>query len=141
MVSRPEITVPVDSVAARSLEDPSLYVSRELSWLEFNDRVLEEALDESNPLLERLKFIAIYGTNLDEYFMIRISALKQQVEAEIHFRSDDGKLDEETRASLQRMYNERVFPILTPLAIDRGHPFPYISNLSLSLAVELEEES
>src|SRR5579875_719337 len=185
MVSRPEITVPVDSVAARSLEDPSLYVSRELSWLEFNDRVLEEALDESNPLLERLKFIAIYGTNLDEYFMIRISALKQQVEAEIHFRSDDGKLpeehlsaiskhlrislkrqmaclhedlfpalerygirifryeslDEATRASLQRMYNERVFPILTPLAIDRGHPFPYISNLSLSLAVELEEES
>src|SRR5579883_831580 len=185
MVSRPEITVPVDSVAARSLEDPSLYVSRELSWLEFNDRVLEEALDESNPLLERLKFIAIYGTNLDEYFMIRISALKQQVEEEIHFRSDDGKLpeehlsaiskhlrislkrqmaclhedlfpalerygirifryeslDEATRASLQRMYNERVFPILTPLAIDRGHPFPYISNLSLSLAVELEEES
>jgi len=185
MITRPEIDVPVDSVAVRSLEDPSLYVSRELSWLEFNDRVLEEALDDTNPLLERLKFIAIYGTNLDEYFMIRISALKQQVEAEIHFRSDDGKLpeehlsaiskhlraslgrqmaclhrdlfpaldrygikvvrydtlDETTRASLQRMYEERVFPILTPLAIDRGHPFPYISNLSLSLAVELEEDS
>jgi polyphosphate kinase len=185
MIARPEIEVPVDSVAARSLEDSSLYVSRELSWLEFNDRVLEEALDETNPLLERLKFIAIYGTNLDEYFMIRISALKQQVEAEIHFRSDDGKLpeehlsaiskhlraslqrqmaclhgdlfpalerygikivrydslDEPVRASLQRMYDERVFPILTPLAIDRGHPFPYISNLSLSLAVELEEDS
>ncbi len=185
MIARPQIDVPVGSVAARALEDPSLYVSRELSWLEFNDRVLEEALDDTNPLLERLKFIAIYGTNLDEYFMIRISALKQQVEAEIHFRSDDGKLPEEhlsaiskhlraslerqtaclhgdlfpalerygikivpyaalgdvTRAGLQRMYEERVFPILTPLAIDRGHPFPYISNLSLSLAVELEEDS
>jgi polyphosphate kinase len=185
MIARPEIDVPVQTVAARTLEDPSLYVSRELSWLEFNDRVLEEALDETNPLLERLKFIAIYGTNLDEYFMIRISALKQQIEAEIHFRSDDGKLpeehlsaitehlrgslerqtaclhgdlfpalerygikivryaalDEATRACLQRMYEERVFPILTPLAIDRGHPFPYISNLSLSLAVELEEDS
>lgn len=185
MIARPEIDVPVGSVASRSLEDPSLYVSRELSWLEFNDRVLEEALDEQNPLLERLKFIAIYGTNLDEYFMIRISGLKQQIEAGIHFRSDDGKLPEEhlaaiakhlrtslarqqaclkddllpalerygikilkysslddaQRAALQRMYDERVFPVLTPLAIDKGHPFPYISNLSLSLGVRLEEES
>lgn len=169
--------------ASIALEDPALYISRELTWIEFNDRVLEEALDEGNPLLERLKFIAIFGTNLDEYFMIRVAALKQQVEAEIHKRSDDGRLpeeqlaaifdrlhvslarqmrcldeqilpalerhgvrilpydqlDEQTRASMHRYFNERVFPVLTPLAIDPSHPFPYISNLSLSLAVELEE--
>jgi len=174
---------PPPSAAGLALDDPSLYISRELTWLEFNDRVLEEALDERNPLLERLKFVAIFGTNLDEYFMIRVAGLKQQVEAEIHKRSDDGKLPEEqlagiaeklrsslcrqmscledqlfpalerhgirifgydeldvpTRASMRRYFDERVFPVLTPLAIDNGHPFPYISNLSLSLAVELEE--
>ena len=78
------IEAAAENGAPPTLDDPSLYVSRELSWLEFNDRVLEEALDEHNPLLERLKFIAIFGTNLDEYFMIRIAALKQQVEAEVH---------------------------------------------------------
>ncbi|MDQ2908532.1 MAG: RNA degradosome polyphosphate kinase, partial [Candidatus Eremiobacteraeota bacterium] len=165
------------------LDDPSLYYSRELSWLEFNDRVLEEALDERNPLLERLKFTAIYGTNLDEYFMIRVAALKQQIAAEVHKRSNDGRLpaeqlaaisarlrlsldrvralfrDEllpalaragiairryedlsgEQRVELERLFEERVFPVLTPLAVDRGHPFPYISNLSLSLGVEMYE--
>jgi polyphosphate kinase len=167
------------------LDDPSLYISRELSWLEFNDRVLEEALDRSNPLMERLKFIAIYGTNLDEYFMIRVAAIKQQIEAQVVRRSDDGRmpaehlaaisrrlrnsllvqmrllkdellpaleehgttivrvaeLDEETQLALERVFDERIFPVLTPLAVDSGHPFPYISNLSLSLAVELEEPS
>lgn len=165
------------------LDDPSLYNNRETSWLAFNDRVLEEALDERNPLLERLKFIAIYGTNLDEFFMIRVAGLKQQIEAEIHWRSEDGLLPEEqlhavsetlrpslarmsaclhgtllpalerhgirilrydqldtgTRAAMQRYFAERVFPVLTPLAIDASHPFPYISNLSLSLAVLLNE--
>jgi polyphosphate kinase len=168
-----------------SLDDPSLYFSRELSWLEFNDRVLEEALDHSNPLLERLKFVAIYGTNLDEYFMIRVAAIKQQIEAQVVRRSDDGRLpaehlaaisrrlrsslvrqmrvlkdelfpaleehgitiarvaelDDERQAALERVFDERIFPVLTPLAVDSGHPFPYISNLSLSLAVELEEPS
>jgi len=85
---RPEATPP-------TLDDPALYINRELSWLAFNDRVLEEALDERNPLLERLKFIAIYGTNLDEFFMIRVAGLKQQIEAEVHHRSDDGLLPEE----------------------------------------------
>ena len=85
---------------ARSLDDPALYINRELSWLAFNDRVLEEALDERNPLLERLKFIAIYGTNLDEFFMIRIAGLKQQIEAEVHKRSDDGQLPEEQLAAV-----------------------------------------
>jgi polyphosphate kinase len=165
------------------LDDPSLYYSRELSWLEFNDRVLEEAMDERNPLLERLKFIAIYGTNLDEYFMIRVAALKQQIDAEVLKRSNDGRLpdqhlraiserlrpslarmsrtlsqgilpelersgirifkfhdlDEPTRAQLRKTFHERVFPVLTPLAVDKGHPFPYISNLSLSLGIEIEE--
>jgi len=169
----------------RPLDDPSLYFSRELSWLEFNDRVLEEAADERVPLLERLKFIAIYGTNLDEFFMIRVAAIKQQIEAQVHKRSDDGRLPaehlsaisdrlrqslerqmkvlrdeiwpalgkhgikivavDEVSASeqrrLERVFEERVFPVLTPLAVDSGHPFPYISNLSLSLAVELEEVS
>ena len=169
--------------ASIALDDPSLYISRELTWIEFNNRVLEEALDENNPLLERLKFIAIFGTNLDEYFMIRVAALKQQVEAEIHKRSDDGRLPEEqlavifgalhvsldrqmrcldeqilpalerhdirilpydgldakTRGVMHKYFDDRVFPVLTPLAIDPSHPFPYISNLSLSLAVELEE--
>ncbi|MDP9018423.1 MAG: hypothetical protein M3N19_08895 [Candidatus Eremiobacteraeota bacterium] len=76
----------------RSLDDPSLYFSRELSWVEFNDRVLDEAADRTIPLLERLKFIAIYGTNLDEFFMIRVAAIKQQIDAQVHKRSDDGRL-------------------------------------------------
>jgi len=165
------------------LEDPSLYFSRELSWLEFNDRVLDEAFDARTPLFERLKFVAIYGSNLDEFFMIRVAALKQQIEAQIFRRSDDGRtpaehataiserlrvslarqmtllneqivpglseqgivikkideLDEETQIALERFFDDRIFPVLTPLAVDSGHPFPYISNLSLSLAVELEE--
>ncbi|MBV8689907.1 MAG: RNA degradosome polyphosphate kinase, partial [Candidatus Eremiobacteraeota bacterium] len=79
----------------RPLDDPSLYFSRELSWLEFNDRVLEEAADDRVPLLERLKFIAIYGTNLDEFFMIRVAAIKQQIDAQVHRRSDDGRLPAE----------------------------------------------
>ena len=167
------------------LDDPSLYYSRELSWLEFNDRVLEEALDERNPLLERLKFAAIFSNNLDEYFMIRVAALKQQVEAEVHRRSNDGRLPEEhllaisqrlrpslskhtaglrtrilpaleregirilrydqldpaTRVALKHTFDDRIFPVLTPLAVDRGHPFPYISNLSLSLGVEMFEQT
>jgi len=183
MLSRTPIDSGMLGIVSPSLDDPSLYFSRELSWLEFNDRVLEEALDERTPLLERLKFIAIYGTNLDEFFMIRVAAIKQQIEAQIHRRSDDGRtasehlrsiserlrislgrqmrvladdllpaaeehgiricavadLDEETQAQLERTFDDRVFPVLTPLAVDSGHPFPYISNLSLSLAVQLEE--
>jgi polyphosphate kinase len=181
MITQPHRTQATIPVAA--LDDPSLYISRELSWLEFNDRVLEEALDARNPLLERLKFVAIYGTNLDEFFMIRVAAIKQQIEAQVMRRSEDGRtatehlaaiserlgkslplqmrvlneellpalelqgirlmrvgeLDEETQGALERTFDETVFPVLTPLAVDSGHPFPYISNLSLSLAVELEE--
>ncbi len=168
-----------------ALDDPQLFFSRELSWLEFNDRVLEEALDRNTPLLERMKFVAIFGTNLDEFFMIRVAAIKQQIEAQVVRRSEDGRmpaehlsaisdrlrqslakqmpllaeellpalethgirivrvaeLDEETQLALERTFDDRLFPVLTPLAVDSGHPFPYISNLSLSLAVELEEPS
>ena len=170
---------------APPLDDPSLYINRELSWVEFNDRVLEEGLDERNPLLERLRFMSIFTTNLDEFFMIRVAALKQQVEAEVIRRSDDGltpaetlaaisnrlrpsldrlafglrdtilpelaaagirivriaELKAEQRAALRRFFEERVYPVLTPLAVDSGHPFPYISNLSLSLAVEMIEHT
>ncbi|MGR4065480.1 MAG: polyphosphate kinase 1 [Vulcanimicrobiaceae bacterium] len=166
-----------------ALEDPSLYFSRELSWLEFNERVLDEAVEPSTPLLERLKFVAIYGTNLDEFFMIRVAAIKQQIEAQVVRRSEDGRtptehltaistrlrasldkqmkllndalipaladnqirivrvsdLDDERQHALEQVFDDRVFPVLTPLAVDSGHPFPYISNLSISLAVELEE--
>ena len=183
MLSGQRLSADGEAPAKASLDDPALYFSRELSWLEFNDRVLEEALDESTPLLERVKFLAIYATNLDEYFMIRVAAIKQQIEAQVHRRSEDGRLpsehllaiserlrvslarqmrlltdvilpqlaahgiricsvaelDEERRLALERAFDDRVFPVLTPLAVDSGHPFPYISNLSLSLAVELEE--
>lgn len=168
---------------AQAIVDPASFFNQELSWLEFNDRVLEEALDRRTPLLERLKFVAIYDTNLDEFFMIRVAAIKQQIEANVTRRSEDGlmpqehlaalskrvrqsksvqmrvlnerllpalqqrgirvakisDLDEEAQFNLERVFDERVFAVLTPLAVNSGHPFPYISNLSLSLAVELEE--
>jgi polyphosphate kinase len=105
------------------LDDPSLYFSRELSWLEFNDRVLEEALDAGNPLLERLKFVAIYGTNLDEFFMIRVAAIKQQIEAQVVRRSDDGRMPTEHLAAISarlrsslaietRLLNDELLPAL-----------------------------
>ncbi|MBD1912008.1 MULTISPECIES: polyphosphate kinase 1 [unclassified Leptolyngbya] len=163
------------------LTDPQYFLNRELSWLEFNNRVLHEALDPRNPLLERLKFIAIFSNNLDEYFMVRVSGLKQQVEAEVTKRSPDGRTPQEQlkairdrllpmvqrqhrhfqealrpqlethgifflnyeqlRADqkdyLQRYFQESIFPVLTPLAMGPGHPFPYISNLCLNLIVEL----
>ncbi|UFP92826.1 polyphosphate kinase 1 [Gloeobacter morelensis] len=171
-----------DSVETKiGLDDPALLINRELSWLEFNTRVLDEALDERNPLLERLKFLAIFSSNLDEFFMVRVSGLKQQVELGLKNKTPDGlgpqaqldaivhrlrplletqtmalrsqilpKLAEEgiricdyseikvlprQQEQLQRYFEEQVFPVLTPLAVDPGHPFPYISNLSLSLAV------
>lgn len=161
------------------LKDPALYVNRELSWLDFNERVLQLAEDESVPLLERVKFCAIYTTNLDEYFMVRVAGLHDQIDAGVETRSNDGRtpsesmagirervlalgerlsrtfggelkprlaehdvrlvsvesLDEEQRAWLAAHFRRVIFPALTPLAVAPGRPFPYISNLSLSLAV------
>ena len=156
-----------------------LFLNRELSWLEFNRRVLDEALDDRHPLLERLKFLAIFSSNLDEFFMIRVSGLQEAIEAQILDESPDGMSPSEqlseirsrlkpllerqmrclTEAVLPKLaeegivirpfrdltkrelklanddFFENVFPILTPQAVDPGHPFPYISNLSLNLGV------
>jgi|HigsolmetaAR202D_1030399.scaffolds.fasta_scaffold00562_5 polyphosphate kinase len=161
----------------------SAYFNRELSWLEFNRRVLEEALDTRNPLLERVKFLAIFASNLDEFFMIRVSAIKQQVAAGVQKHSPDGLTPTEQLAAIRRIlvpmleqerhllldvllpslaaegiylldydqlhpsqveevktyFEQEVFPVLTPLAFDTSHPFPHISNLSLNLAVEIND--
>ncbi len=161
------------------LRDPSLYLNRELSWLDFNERVLQLAEDERVPLLERVKFCAIYTTNLDEFYMVRVAGLRDQIDAGVENPSQDGRtpsetialirervlvlgrrltdcfegrlrpelaehdihlvgvreLDEERRAQLAKHFQKTIFPALTPLAVAPGRPFPYISNLSLSLAV------
>ena len=153
------------------------YVNRELSWLEFNARVLHEAEDERNPLLERARFLAIFASNLDEFFQVRVAGLKQQVVAGHSWPSVDGltapqilerirdrvlqlqaahsrtylevrdRLADEDirivryaerpqrRLELRQRFLDEIFPVLTPLAVDPSHPFPYISDLSLSLAV------
>ncbi|MGJ3252468.1 MAG: polyphosphate kinase 1 [Elainellaceae cyanobacterium] len=165
------------------LNAPNYYFNRELSWLEFNRRVLHEALDSRTPLLERLKFMAIFSFNLDEFFMVRVAGLKQQVEAQVRKLTPDGRtpqqqlddisnllhpvivqqhehfqtelrpqlanhgiylidyvdLNQEQRHYLQEYFKEQIFPVLTPLAVDPGHPFPYISNLSLNLAVVMRD--
>lgn len=162
-----------------NLKDPKFYINRELSMLEFQRRVLQEAQDESNPLLERVKFLAILGSNLDEFYMIRVAGLKKQVAAGVVELPPDGmtpasqlaeirkvavqlstqareclfrellpKLDEarihildydslnkRQSTNADNYFSEVVFPVLTPLAFDPGHPFPHISNLSLNLAV------
>jgi polyphosphate kinase len=163
------------------LDDSSLYFNRELSWLDFNERVLQLAEDPSVPLLERLKFAAIYQDNLDEFYMVRVANMHDQVEAGLGARSADrippaevierirervidlgdrlhncfhndllpalgehgirlitlADANETERAELERIFTAQVFPALTPLVIGRGRPFPYISNVSLSLAVLL----
>jgi polyphosphate kinase len=168
---------------APDLGSPSLYINRELSWLEFNRRVLREAQDDRIPLLERLKFLGIFSSNLDEFFQIRVAGLKDQLAAGYSERSPDGLTPEEQlrqiaaivrdlvrdharclheevlpalapqgmvlldiadlsaaeRQQLDRYFHDNVFPVLTPLAVDPAHPFPYISNLSLSLAVALRD--
>ncbi len=164
------------------LDDPGLYFNRELSWLEFNDRVLQLAEDPDVPLLERIKFCAIWESNLDEFFMVRVANLEDALEAgrdargpdgmslsaqvaEIHdsvvaqrkrasaaFKSMRPELAERgvrilpvaeasnaERRELSDLFGRQVFPALTPLVIGLGRPFPYISNLSLSLAVSLRD--
>ncbi len=166
------------------LADPSLYFNRELSWLAFNRRVLEEAQDASQPLLERLKFLAIFASNLDEFMMIRYAGLKEQQAAGVTARSFDGLtaaeqlaavsaalhpmvlehrrvlredvlpalarhgvvirdvggLNEAERAAVDAFWREELFPVLTPLAIDSGHPFPRLPNQSFALLLEVVDE-
>jgi polyphosphate kinase len=161
-----------------NLETPELYLNRELTWLNFVRRVLHEAKDERTPLLERVKFLAIVSSNLDEFFMKRIGGLKQQIAAGVHTPTVDGRspsqqvsechaiireiqrqqetifsvlldrlsaynirlkyyqdLNEDQRRILRDNFIENIFPLLTPLAIDPAHPFPFISNLALNLLV------
>lgn len=164
---------------------PALFINRELSWLDFNARVLHEALDRRTPLLERLKFLSIFSTNLDEFFQVRVAGLRRQVAAGVQQAPADGmtpnaqleaiearvreliaragaclheellpamakhgirlvtmqELTSDERETIEHFFEREVFPVLTPLAVDPGHPFPYISNLSISLAVDLRDPS
>jgi polyphosphate kinase len=179
MSAEPDPNAPLLAPAARSQRDPAHYLNRELSWLDFNRRVLNEAEDPSNPLLERLKFVGIFGSNLDEFFMKRIGGLKQQLASNVRGLTLDGRsprqqleeinaavrplvgrqhrlfleelvpelgrhgiqllrwaeLSEPEQRHLRVFFERSVFPVVTPLALDPAHPFPFISNLSLSLAV------
>ena len=164
-------SIDIDSEAGR-------FINRELSWLDFNSRVLAQAEDPSVPLLERVKFCAIWSSNLDEFFQVRVAGLKDQLAGQFTGTTPDGRtaaqqlheirtevdaqmdraarclsglnveladagieilnwddLDDEDRKFLSGEFDDRIYPVLTPLAVDLGHPFPYISNLSLSLGV------
>lgn len=177
----PSATSPRPVPEDARLDHPHLFFNRELSWLDFNWRVLHQAMDDRTPLLERVRFLAITSSNLDEFFRKRVGGLKRQAAAGIRVLSPDGRTpneqlalirravvpmyarmselwetelkhqmadagvrvlsyDELTRAQRERLYRyfqSQIFPILTPLAVDQGHPFPFISNLSLSLAILL----
>jgi polyphosphate kinase len=165
-------------------ESPNLFINRELSSLQYTHRVLEEAIDVSNPVLERVKFLAIVGSNVDEFFMVRVAGLKKQVDAGVVDLPPDGlppaeqlaeirkvtsslmkeasdflenglipalndsgiflldykELNKQQKENIETYYHDVIFPVLTPLAFDPGHPFPYISNLSLNLAVLLKDK-
>jgi polyphosphate kinase len=171
---------PIDTA---NLDDPSLFINRELSRLRFDDRVLEEALDERHPPLERVKFLSIFASNIDEFFMIRVSGLRRQLAAEVTETPPDGmtpaeqltairerlvpqlechsacwhkdlkprlqteginilqynELKRRQRKLLREHFEREIYPTLTPLAFDPGHPFPHISNLSINLAVVIND--
>jgi len=161
-------TAAMQEVAAQS----SLFINRELSWLAFNGRVLQQAVDTRTPLLERVKFLSIFSSNLDEFYMVRVAGLRRQVASNVQAAPVDGLSPQEQLEAIDRVVREQlavqrrcfddvleqlaangirlvavsdltarewgtldeyleaqVFPVLTPLAVDPGHPFPYISNL------------
>ncbi len=172
---------PADGPTTSALLGPDRFINRELSWLEFGDRLLQLASDDRIALLERVKFLAIFSEGLDEFFQVRVAGLEDQVAAGLRTRSPDGlspadqilaiteratvlveeqsrifsaevapalagagvvmsdwhTLDQEDHAYLLDLFNRQIFPILTPLAVDQGHPFPYISDLSLNLVVRV----
>src|SRR4051812_19390608 len=174
---------PDASLDPEALGRPDRFFNRELSWLQFNDRVLQLAEDDETPLLERLKFCAIWSTNLDEFFMVRVAGLHDVVEAGVDAPGKDGlnaaqtierirravaehqervcrclrrtilpglaehrirvvdleEVGADDRADLEERFFRQIFPALTPLAVGLGRPFPYISNLSLSLAVRVRD--
>src|SRR5579875_203058 len=183
----PTDTVPDDDLDRAAEHVPDLpddrFGNRELSWLAFNERVLALAEDKDQPLLERLKFLAIFASNLDEFYMVRVAGLKRRADMGLQLTSADGlsprevlaalaertrelvdrharcfrdqvapeldaegihirrwdALDEDEHARLAEYFEAKVFPVLTPLAVDPSHPFPYISGLSLNLAVLVRE--
>jgi polyphosphate kinase len=174
----------MDTKTPLPLNDPALYINRELSWIRFNRHVLDEALDESHPLLERVKFLAIFANNLDEFFMIRVSGLQRQLEKGVLKAPPDGmtasqqlealrqmllpelrahsdcwhtkilpalagagifmhtyaNLTEAQKKALHTFFENEIFPVLTPLAFDSSHPFPFISNLSINLAILVRDQ-
>ncbi|MEV6337891.1 RNA degradosome polyphosphate kinase [Nocardia vinacea] len=180
----PAATTPAEDADAQRLPRDR-YLNRELSWLDFNTRVLALAEDASLPLLERAKFLAIFASNLDEFYMVRVAGLKRRAETGLSVRSADGRspteqleliaaraqeiadrharvfldsvlpsltdegiavidwsdLDDDERQRLSAYFQDQVFPVLTPLAVDPAHPFPYISGLSLNLAVTVKDSS
>ena len=163
------------------LGSPALFINREISWLAFNERVLAQAQDASHPLLERVRFLSISGTNLDEFFMVRVATILKKFRAGIEEISIDGQTTDQQLATIRaralaqmddqtacwsqslrpllaaegihflepgdytpavdtwlaQYFKDHIFPVLTPLAFDPGHPFPYISNLSMNLAVRV----
>jgi polyphosphate kinase len=175
---------PVNPESIIDLESPRIFINRELSALNFLHRIFEEAVDLNNPLLERVKFLAFVGSNLDEFFMVRVAGLKKQVDAGVLDLPADGlspaeqlaeirkvasemmkeastyflaklipalkeagifildykELNKQQKENIENYYQDVVFPVLTPLAFDPGHPFPHISNLSLNLAVLLKDK-
>ena len=182
----PKAVDPRPVAPGADLDDPALYFNKELSWIDFNWRVLALAMDERTPLLERVKFVAITASNLDEFVQKRVGGLKRQEAAGVSQLSEDGRTPSEQlhglRASMMRMHAQmtavwekelrpllaqqadifvwsyrdlspaqreelhhqfraQIYQVLTPLAVDPGHPFPFISNLSLSLAVVLRHKT
>jgi polyphosphate kinase len=174
-----QVPDPADVAPLPGADDADRYLDRELSWLRFNQRVLELAEDHALPLLERARFLAIFASNLDEFFMVRVAGLKRRIATGLAVRAVSGKmpreilemiweqasalsqrhaevfrdqvapalisegielvrwaeLDRDEQRACKKLFKERVFPVLTPLAVDPAHPFPYISGLSLNLAV------
>ncbi|MEM9771974.1 MAG: polyphosphate kinase 1 [Cyanobacteria bacterium P01_D01_bin.73] len=172
-----------DAFETVDLSDSQYYFNRELSWIEFDRRVLSEGMDERNPLLERLKFLAIFSSNLDEFFMVRVASLLSKVGAKVTKTTPDGRspqqqldevgdrlhplvqqqhehfaqelrpamakagiylldyvdLNQEQRSYLHDYFEQEIFPVLTPLAVDPAHPFPRISNLSSNLVVLIQD--